>query len=144
MIFRFQFDFKPVFSLPSSTPPQSNDTVKVASVEECCDPHISDRISQTVHLFHNVDIHSTTTSPIHIRKPSFVSKPLIEASHDDIFDYDDDVDCHSEFETDFADDELEDEDEEDEEYDTLDPNSMARYICDFLDPMPYSDDEDFE
>lgn len=97
-----------------------------------------------VHRFHNLGVHSRPTSPIYIRKPSFISKPLIEASHDDIFDYDDDTDCDLEFEADFADDELEDEDEEDEEYDTLDPNSINRYICDFLDPVSYSDDEDFE
>ena len=97
-----------------------------------------------VDRFHNLDIHSPTASPIYTRKPSFISKPLIEASHDDIFDYDDDVDCDFEFEVDFADDELEDEEEEDEDYDTLDPNSITRYICDFLEPISYSDDEDFE
>jgi hypothetical protein len=112
-----------------------NDTVEVASVEEFCDHHTPDRISQTLHRFHNLDIHSPTPSPIYIRKPSFTSKPLVEASHDDIFDSDDDLDCDFEFEADFADDELEDDDEEDEDYDTLDPNSMARYICAFLDPM---------
>lgn len=92
-----------------------------------------------------MDVHSPpSSSPVHIRKPSFTSKPLVEASHDDIFDCDDDVDCDLEFEADFADDELEDEEEEDEDYDTLDSNSITRYICDFLDPIPYSDDEDFE
>jgi hypothetical protein len=71
-------------------------------------------------------------------------KPLVDAPYDDIFDSDDDLDSDFEFEADFADDELEDEEEEDEDYDTLDPNSMARYISDFLDPVAYSDDEDFE
>lgn len=138
-----QYDFKPVFSLPPS-PRQNNDTVEVASAEEYCDQHNPDRISQTVHRFHHLDINSPTTSPTYTRKPSFISKPLIEASNDDIFDDDSDMDCDFGFEADFADDELEDEDEEDDEYDTLDPNSITRYICDFLDPIDYSDDEDFE
>jgi len=133
-----KYDFKPVFS--KSSPQQRNDTVEVVSVESYCDNHTPDRISQTLHRFHNLDIHSSTPSPIYVRKPSFTSKPLVEASLDDIFGYDDDL----EFEADFADDELEDVDEEDEDYDTLDPNSVARYICAFLDPMAVSDDEDFE
>jgi hypothetical protein len=141
--FHSQYDFKPVFSVPSSTPQQENKTVKVAPVESCCDDHASDRISQTLHRFHNLDIHSPTPSPIHVRKPLFASKPLVEASHDDIFGSDDDLDCELEFEVDFADDELEDDDEEDD-YDTLDPDAVARYISAFLDPMSDSDDEDFE
>ena len=120
------------------------ETVEVASVEDDCDRHFPDRISQTLHCFHNLDIHSPTPSPIYVRKPSFTSKPLIEASHDDIFDSDDDLDCDFEFEADFADDELEGDDEEDEDYDTLDPNSVARFIYDFLGPATDSDDEDFE
>jgi hypothetical protein len=133
-----------VFSLPSSPPRPKDDTVEVASVEEYRDQHASEGIiSQTLHRFHNLDIHAHDPSPLYVRKPSFVSKPLVEASHDDIFDCDDDFDCDFEFEVDFADDELEDE-EEDEDYDTLDPSSMARYLSDFLDPIYYSDDEDFD
>ena len=144
MIFHFQFDFKPIFLLSPASPRWKNDTVEVASAEEYCDQHNPDRISQTVHCFHDLDIHSptTTTSPIYIRKLPFILKPLIEASLDDIFDCDDNTDF--EFEADFADDELGDEEEEEEDYDTLDLNSITRYICDFLDPMACSDDEDFE
>lgn len=140
MIPHSQYDFKPVFYLPSPSPREQSDTVEVASVEDYCDQHAPERIPQTFHRFHNLDIHS----PVHTRKPSFTTKPLVEASHDDIFDYDNDLDCDLEFEADFADDELEDEDEEDEDYDTLDPNTMARYISDFLDSIAYSDDEEFE
>jgi len=139
-----QYDFKPVFSLPSPPPQQKNDTVEVASVESHCDPHTPDRISQTLHRFHNLDIHSPTPSPIYVRKPSFTSKPLVEASNDDIFGSDSDLDYEFEFEAEFADDELEDEDEEDEDYDTLDPESVVRYISAFLDPITDSDDEDFD
>jgi len=139
-----KYDFKPVFSLPSPSPRQKNDTVEVASVDDYSDQHNPERISQTIHRFRSLDIHSPPASPIYVRKPSFTSKPLIEASNEDIFDYGDDMDRDFGFEADFADDELEDEEDEDEEYDTLDPNSITRYICDFLDPIPYSDDEDFE
>ena len=142
--FHSQYDFKPVFSIPPSPALQRNETVEVASVEGDCDRHFPDRISQTLHRFHNLDIHSPTPSPIYIRKPPFASKPLVEASHDDIFDSDDDFDRGFEFEADFADDELEDDDEEDEDYDTLDPNSVARFISAFLGPVTDSDDEDFE
>ena len=140
-MFHAQYDFKPVFSIP---PRQRNETVEVASVENDRDHHTPDRISQTLHRFHNPDTHSPTPTPIHVRKPSFSSKPLIEASHDDIFGSDDGLDYDIEFEADFADDELEGDDEEDEDYDTLDPNSVARFICDFLGPVTDSDDEDFE
>jgi len=140
-MFHSQYDFKPVFSIPSSSPRQRNDTVEVAPVEIDRDHHTPDRISQTLHRFHNLDIHSPTPSPIYVRKPSFASKPLVEASYDDIFGSDG---SDLEFEVDFADDELEDDDEEDEDYDTLDPNSVARYISAFLDPLTDSDDEDFE
>ncbi|KAF9784090.1 hypothetical protein BJ322DRAFT_893936 [Thelephora terrestris] len=139
-----KYDFKPVFYLPSSPPREKKQTVEVASAEEYCGQRTPDRISQTFHRFHDLDVHSPVPSPIHTRKPSFTSKPLVEASLDEIFDYSDDFDCDFEFEADFADDELEDEDEEDEDYDTLDPNSIARYISDFLDPVAYSDDEEFE
>jgi len=138
-----KYDFKPVFSIPSSTTQQKNDTVEVAPAESLRDDHAPERISQTLHRFHNLDIHSPTPAPIYVRKPSFASKPLIEASHDDIFDSDDDLDCELGFEADFADDELEDDDEEDD-YDTLDPDAVARYISAFLDPISDSDDEDFE
>ena len=139
-----QYDFKPVFSIPPSSTRQRNETVEVASAEGYCDRHFPDRISQTLHRFYNLDIHSPSPSPVHIRKPSITSKPLVEASHDDIFDSEDDFDCGLEFEADFADDELEDDDEEDEDYDTLDPNSVARFISEFLGPVTDSDDEDFE
>lgn len=139
-----KFDFKPVFYIPSPPPREKNDTAQVASVEECYDQRAPDGISQTLHRLRDLELHSPAPSPIHIRKPSFITKPLVEASYDDIFDYDDDLDCDLEFEADFADDELEDEDEDDEDYDTLDPNSLARYISDFLDPVTYSDDEEFE
>jgi len=139
-----QYDFKPVFSIPSSAPQQRKETVQIAPVESYCDNYAPEKISQTLHRFHNLDIHSPTPSPIYVRKPSFASKPLVEASYDDIFGSDDDLDCELGFEADFADDELEDEDDEDEEYDTLDPDAVARYICAFLDPISDSDDEDFE
>lgn len=142
--FHPQYDFKPVFSIPSPAPQRRTDVVEVASVESCYDNHTPDRISQTLHRPHNLDIHSPTPSPVCVRKPSFTSKPLIEASHDDIFGSDDDLDCELEFEVDFADDELEDNEEEDEDYDTLDPDAVARYLSAFLDPVSDSDDEDFE
>ena len=68
----------------------------------------------------------------------------MEASIDDIFGSDGELDDDLEFEADFADDELEDDEEEDEDYDTLDPNSLAHYISAFLDPYVDSDDEYFE
>jgi len=139
-MFHSQYEFKPVFSIPPSPVPQRSETVGVASVEDVCDQHTPDRISQTLHRFHNLDIHSTTPSPIYIHKPSFTSKPLVEASLDDIFGSDSDLDI--EFEADFADDELEDDDDEDDDYDTLDPNSVAHFICAFLGPVADSDDED--
>ncbi|KAF9646182.1 hypothetical protein BDM02DRAFT_3119021 [Thelephora ganbajun] len=139
-----KYDFKPVFSIPSPSPQRKNGTVEVAPVEDCYDHHTPNRISQTLHRYHNLDIHSPVPSPIYVRKASFTSKPLVEASHDDIFGSGGDLDCDFEFEADFADDELEDDDEEDEDYDTLDPNSVARYICAFLGPLSDSDDEDFE
>ena len=142
-IFHSQYDFKPVFSIPSSAPQQRNDAVEIVPAESRFDNNTPDRISQTLHRFHNLDIHSPNPSPIFVRKPSFTSKPLVEASLDDIFGSND-LDCKLEFEADFADDELEDDDEEDEDYDTLDPDAVARYICAFLDPISDSDDEDFE
>lgn len=142
--FYSQYDFKPVFSIPSPSPRQGNDTAEVAPVESHCDSHNPEKISQTLQSFHDLDIHSPAPSPIHIRKPSFTLKPLVEASLDDIFGSDDDLDCELEFEADFADDELEDDDEEDEDYDTLDPGSVARYLSAFLGPIDDSDDEDFE
>jgi len=138
-MFHSQYDFKPVFSIPSSSPQKKNDTAEVAHVNN----RTPDRVSQTLHHFHNPDIHSSTPSPIYARKPSFASKPLVEASHDDIFDSDDDLDCDFEFQADFADDELEGDDDDDD-YDTLDPSSVARYICAFLDPVFDSDEEGFE
>lgn len=144
MIFRSQYEFKPVFSIPSPPARQREETVEVATVEDAFDHHTPDRISQTLHRFHNLDIHSPTPSPIYIHKPSFTSKPLVEASHDDIFGPDGDLDGDIEFEADFADDELEDDEDEDEDYDTLDPNSVARFISAFLGPVTDSDDEDFE
>ena len=134
-----QFDFKPVFSLPSPSPQPRNDTIKVDPIASHCDGPTPDRITQVLHPFHDLEIHSPIPSPVH-RKPSFILKPLVEASIDDIFDSDDDL----EFEADFADDELEDDEEEDEDYDTLDPNSLARYISAFLDPFIDSDDEYYE
>ena len=142
-MFHAQYDFKPVFSIPSSSPRQKNDTVEVASVESYCDQRNPDRISQTLHRSHNLDVHSSTPPPIYVRKPSFTSKPLIEASNDDIFGSGSNPCRDFEFEADFADDELE-EDDEDEDYDTLDASSVARYICDFLDPVTDFDDDDFE
>ena len=143
-MFHPQYEFKPVFSIPPSPARQGNETVEVATVEDVCDQHNPDRISQTLHRFHNLDIHSPAPSPIFVHKPPFTSKPLVEASNDDIFGSDDDLDYDIEFEADFADDELEDDDDEDEDYDTLDPNSVARFICAFLGPVSDSDDEDFE
>ena len=143
-MFHHQYEFKPVFSIPPSSVRQRNETVEVATVEDVCDQHNPDRISQTLHRFHNLDIHSPTPSPVFVHKPSFTSKPLVEASLDDIFGSDDDLDWDVEFEADFADDELEDDEDEDEDYDTLDSNSVARYISAFLGPVTDSDDEDFE
>ena len=141
MIVHSQYDFKPVFSVPS---PQKRDTIAVASVEHLPDQRATDGISQAIRHFHNLDLNYPAPSSLHVRKPSFITKPLVEASYEDIFDSDDDLDCDLEFEADFADDELEDYEDEDEDYDTLDPSSITRYICDFLDPIFYSDDEDFE
>lgn len=138
-----QYDFKPVFSLPSPSPQQRNDAIKVAPVADHCDPRTPDRITPAFDRFRNFEIHSPIPTPIH-RKPSFISKPLVEASIDDIFGSDGELDDDLDFEADFADDELEDDEEEDEDYDTLDPNSLAHYISAFLDPYVDSDDEYFE
>lgn len=144
-MFHSQYDFKPVFSLPSSISSQRNDAVEVSSKEDNFKQHTPDKISQTLHHFHKLDLHlnSPAPSPIFIRKPSFTSKPLIEASNDDIFGSDTDLD----HEADFADDELESDYEGDEDYDTLDSSSGIRFICEFLDPYDSDsdcDEDDFD
>ena len=132
-----------MFSRPLPSPQPKNDAVEVVSVQSHCDLHTPDRTPQTPDRLHDPDTHSpASSSPIYVRKPPLTSKPLVEASDDDIFGSDSDLDCEFKFEADFADDELEEDDEEDEDCDTLDPDSMVRHISAFLDPFTDSDDDD--